>query len=320
MLYDPANCEYIQLRIDCRSESMIEFIKMEATGNDYIYIDALDKASIPRFTDNEIEIMCHRHFGIGGDGLIIIGPSNLARARMHMFNNDGSESAMCGNALRSVALLVHLRTGEKEFMLESGAGVHEARILEIFDETHMMVEIEVGSPRFESEKIPFLPEKILSADQLGPSTLYSNQTAGVDGYGKIVFTTLSMGNPHMVVFVDDPDSVPVEKLGPYLENHDAYPERTNVEFLGVKENGELTLRTHERGSGETLSCGSGACAALIASALTGRGPKRNVLNVRGGTLEVEWNGDENHPGKTYLRGPARIVFRGVFSRDGMGKG
>ncbi len=298
------------------------FVKMEGTANDYVFFDALDfpADAVPVPNTETIRRISDRRTGVGGDGVVLIAPpqSPEARARMLMWNADGSSSAMCGNALRCIALHVHRRSGETEFVLESGAGSHRARVLE-FDESSRsgVFEIDVGPPIFAAERIPFKGNGH-SADgplidvplQLEvPTALRDHGSNDLEVRGVVV----SMGNPHLVLFVDDADREPVELLGPLLEHHPAFPERTNVEFVSPDpELPGLYQRTFERGSGETLSCGSGACAVHVAAVLTGRAERRGKIRVRGGVLELEWNGDVANPGGVKMRGPARVAFTGTL--------
>ncbi len=279
---------------------------MEGTGNDYVYFDALDH-SAPALSPAQIARISDRHFGIGGDGVVVIGPSSRAAASMLMWNADGSSSAMCGNALRCVALLVHRRTKSAEFILESGAGLHNVKIVQSAQEGDTaVVQIDMGVPHFGADQIPFLPAKAESAPP-GPPFL----EVPFDWKGRrLTGTLVSMGNPHCVFFVDDPETFPVLEAGPHFEHHPAFPARANIEFVSVRKDGTLQQRTFERGSGETLSCGSGACAVLVASVLTGKGPVKNTIHLRGGDLDLEWKGSISAPGPVLLTGPARIVFEG----------
>lgn len=290
---------------------MIEFFKMEGAGNDYVYVDLRESAK--KIRQLKIELLprlCDRRYGIGGDGLVLIGPSDRAAGRMWMWNADGSASAMCGNALRCVSLYLSADGRKKELTVESGVGSHRAEIISR-DEILLSgsVRLDMGQPLFEASVIPFISD---SKDVYGHPVRYRHELKGLgEGY------VLSMGNPHCVIFVDDPDTVDIESIGPRIENDPAFPERTNVEFVSIREDGTLFQRTWERGSGETLACGSGACAALVAAASAGLSDRTNTVHLRGGDLFIEWN-------KTvHMTGPARLVFRGqlderefpLFSKD-----
>lgn len=281
---------------------MAKFTKMEGTGNDYVYFDGFDQDFRPG--PEEIRLISDRHFGVGGDGVVLVLPSDRAEARMRMFNMDGSSSAMCGNALRCVALLVYNKINKTEFLLETDVGIHRARIDLIENEKKAIVSVEIGAPHFGAEKVPFINSTT------GATPMNQNEIQVTLQNGDVIQGfPLSMGNPHFVVYVDDPESYPVERVGTELENHPAFPERTNVEFVSLQD-GILHQRTWERGSGETLSCGSGACATLVASTLSGFVNRKSPIKLRGGVLEVFWDeGDQ-----VWLKGPARIVFEGEWTR------
>ncbi len=298
------------------SSDILKFTKMEGTGNDYIYVDALDAPEPPRFSAETIAALSHRRFGIGSDGLVILAPSEQADARMIMFNADGSSSAMCGNALRCITYLMARRHGNtdhrREFTLESGAGLHRAAVLEMNGVTGI-AEVDMGAPVFAAAKIPFEPAKLTSgttADASTPGTPFVDLPFHLPGFGDFRATMLSMGNPHCVIFTEDADAVPLEEIGPVLESHPAFPERVNVEFVSPDADGGLYQRTFERGSGETLACGSGACAVQVAAVLTNRGGEKNRIRLRGGSLELEWSGGTDNPGNVIMRGPVRLVFEG----------
>lgn len=276
----------------------VEFTKMEGAGNDYVYLDLLGSAPLP-LTAAQIAAISDRHFGAGSDGVVQILPSTRADALMRMWNADGSESSMCGNALRCVAYFVGRKMGKDSLTLESKTGLHRAKLLSDSGEEGM-AEVAVAEPAFAAAKIPVIPEKLgLSGN--GP--FFDFDVPGVPGAKGCL---VSMGNPHLVVFVPEPDEIPLERVGPELEHHAAFPERTNVEFVRILPGGSLKQRTWERGSGETLACGSGICAVLAAAHRTGRSPARNTVYVRGGKLLAEWKED----GIIYLTGPARIVYEG----------
>lgn len=290
---------------------MIEFFKMEGAGNDYVYVDLRENAKeILQLNAELLPRLCDRRYGIGGDGLVIIGPSDRAAGRMWMWNADGSASAMCGNALRCVSLYLSADARKKDLIVESGVGLHRAEIISR-DENVMSgsVRLDMGRPLFEAHIIPFSRE---SKDVPDRPVRYQHGLKGLDE-GHV----LSMGNPHCVFFVDDPDTVDIESIGPRIENDPAFPERTNVEFVSIKADGSLYQRTWERGSGETLACGSGACAALVAAASAGLSGRTNTVHLRGGDLFIEWNET------VHMTGPARLVFRGqlderefpLFSKD-----
>ena len=328
----------------------IQFIKMEGTANDYVFIDQLSGAGAwPADVDPDsqegrelIQRLADRHRGVGGDGVVFIQPprGSQALARMRMHNADGSSSAMCGNALRCIALFVRARGGpeQREFLLESDVGLHMARVLQFSGDEQMAAgrfEVDLGAPIFAPERVPFAPERAESFQGDGVHAVLSDVRLASDRTQLAIppAVVLSMGNPHCVLFVDDADDARFEALGPVLENHPAFPERTNVEFVSIERidripdgasaeaaaddpsgyASRLYQRTYERGTGETLSCGSGACAVHVAAVLTGRAQPVGRIRVRGGELELEWRGSVSEPSGVLMRGPARIVFRGELS-------
>jgi diaminopimelate epimerase len=277
---------------------MIDFFKMEGAGNDYVYIDLRKKTDqIFRLNRDVLPRLCDRRYGVGSDGLVLIGPSERAAGRMWMWNADGSSSAMCGNALRCVALYLSVDTKRKDLLVESGAGLHHAEIIsQNGDLISGTVRLDMGRPIFDAARIPYIPESHLRHD---PVFRYRHGIAGAeDGY------VISMGNPHCVIFVDDPDDIDIESTGSEIERDPSFPERTNVEFVSIREDGSLYQRTWERGSGETLACGSGACASLVAAAKAGLSDRVNTVHLRGGDLIIEWNDT------VLMTGPARLVYRG----------
>ena len=291
----------------------IEFVKMEGTGNDYVYLDlrALGPdADLDWLTPERVRALSDRRRGVGGDGVIVIaaGTAEDEAGRMRMWNADGSTSAMCGNGLRSLAWFVGRDLPEGDFVVTSDVGRHRARVLATGDREGT-VEVEIGAPRFATADIPFAPENVPGYDpgQAGPHLDVPLEAGGARFTGSLV----SMGNPHCVIFVDDADRAPVLEAGRFLERHPAFPERTNVEFVSPEAEG-FYQRTFERGTGETLSCGSGACAVHVSSVLLGKAPRRNRIRLRGGTLELEWNGNPGDDQPVILRGPVREVFRGRY--------
>lgn len=281
---------------------------MEGTGNDYIYLDG-SLRDVPVPDVSEIVRLSDRRTGVGGDGLVLIAPSTRAQARMRMWNADGSESGMCGNALRCVAMLTAERTGLREFLLETDSGLHEIRVLSL-DGDEALVEVDMGPPRFGMHEIPFVPPATTSVAPIQATEPLINVPLEIPGQtNTLAATILSMGNPHCVLFVEDPDVAPVETLGPAMQQSNFFPESVNVEFVARQADGSFYQRTFERGTGETLSCGSGACAVLVASVLALQAPRRNTIRLRGGSLEIEWTGNDL-TGTVLMRGPARRVFRG----------
>lgn len=276
----------------------MRFTKMHGIGNDYIYINCLEQNV--RNPEQLAVRMSRRHFGVGSDGLVLIQPSDVADFAMRMFNSDGSESEMCGNAVRCIGKYVYERglTAKERFTLMTGAGLKEV-LLRLDGERVRSVCVDMGSPELAPSRIPVS----LSGDvvlghrlEIGAGTTYA-------------IHCVSMGNPHCVIFVRDPEDVDLSIWGPLIENHPIFPNRTNVEFTAVRDRGHIAVRTWERGAGETLACGTGACAALVASVLTGRVNREAEVKLHGGTLKVTWSPDDNH---VYQEGPAEFVFDGEW--------
>lgn len=279
----------------------MRFTKMQGCGNDYVYVDCFLEKNIPDDPSKLAIAISDRHFGVGSDGLILICPSKVADARMRMFNADGSESEMCGNGLRCVAKYVHdygIAT-KKTLSLETGRGILTVD-LEIVNGHAVKATIDMGEPILEAAKIP---TTLAGAPPKEKSVKYS----GGDVSGEIKLTCVSMGNPHAVAFVDEITDQLVHKVGPLIEKHEVFPRRTNVEFMKVNSRNDMTMRVWERGSGETLACGTGACGAAVAGVLTGRTDRNVTIHLLGGDLEIEWREADNH---VYLTGPAVEVFSG----------
>jgi diaminopimelate epimerase len=273
----------------------MRFTKMQGCGNDYVYVDLFRE----RLTGDVAKLavaVADRHFGVGGDGLILICPSERADARMRMFNADGSEAEMCGNGLRCVAKYVydHGIARKERLTIETGRGILTVD-LEVKGGKARRVRVDMGEPILEAAKIP--------------TTLPANPPTDaelvVEGEA-FAFTCVSMGNPHAVAFVDEITDRLVHQVGPLVERHEAFPKRVNVEFVKVNNKTDAHMRVWERGSGETLACGTGACAVAVAGMLTGRFDRQVTIHLLGGDLDIEW-GPDNH---VYKTGPAVEVFSG----------
>ena len=271
---------------------------MQGAGNDYIYVNCLEKK-----IENINETAKHlsdRHFGIGSDGLVLICPSDKADFRMDMYNSDGSQAEMCGNATRCVGKYVYDRglTDKTTVTLETLAGI---KILDLNVENGSVksVRVNMGSPELVPAKIPI--------DSPLESFIQQPVTVGSTEY---LVTGVSMGNPHAVVFIDDTDSLEIEKLGPQFENHELFPKRINTEFAQIVDKSTIKMRVWERGAGETLACGTGACATLVAAALSGLTVDEADLILLGGTLHIKWDRTENN---IYMTGPAEFVFDGTVT-------
>ncbi|MCZ6785732.1 MAG: diaminopimelate epimerase [Planctomycetota bacterium] len=264
----------------------MRFTKMHGAGNDYVYVDLfeerLDLGAAPALA----RAMSNRHEGIGADGLILLGPSGGADVSMVMFNADGSRAEMCGNGIRCLAKLAYERERSRAMPMrvETDLGIKE---IELFVEGDRVTgaRVDMGTP-------------VLVSD------LCELDAAGT----RVEATCVSMGNPHAVLFVDDVDETPVTHLGPLIERHELVPERTNVEFVQVLDARHVRQRTWERGSGETLACGTGACAVGVAGQIRGHTGERVTVHLRGGDLVIEWDGR----GPVYMTGPAVEVFEGTW--------
>ena len=274
----------------------MRFTKMHGAGNDYIYLDCFQQA-VPEALPELARAMADRHFGIGGDGLILIQPSDKADCRMQMFNSDGSEAEMCGNGLRCVAKYVydHGIVDRDKLSVETGAGV-------------LAVELEVDGGAARRVRVDMGPPILEGADV--PTTLPGNPVVNAAlavGDQCLDVSCVSMGNPHCIIFVKQATDELVLGVGPGIEVDEHFPAQVNVEFVEVISPTELRQRTWERGSGETLACGTGASAVCVAGVLTGRARRKVLIHLLGGDLELEWNEADNH---VYMTGPAVEVFSG----------
>ncbi|MCX7677897.1 MAG: diaminopimelate epimerase [Spirochaetes bacterium] len=276
---------------------MLKFTKMHGIGNDYLYIDARRKKI--KNVEELARKMSHRNFGVGADGIILILNSNIADFKMRIFNADGSEAEMCGNGIRCFAKYVydHGLTKKKKISIETLAGTKYVDLFTKHDKVSK-VRVDMGEPILLRERIPMK----------GDPGMVINEELQLDGL-KFRITALSMGNPHVVIYVEDIENFPVQKYGPLIENHPAFPKRTNVEFVQVISETEVIQRTWERGSGETLACGTGASAVTVAGVLTKKTLRHIVVHLRGGDLDIEWNENDNH---VYMTGPAVEIFEGVW--------
>lgn len=276
----------------------LQFTKMHGAGNDYIYIDGTKQA--PSDISNLAIKMSDVHFGIGSDGLVVIMLSDVADFRMRMFNADGSEAEMCGNASRCVGKYVYDRglTDKTEVSLETLAGI---KILHLHVENGRVesVTVDMGEPVIIPEKVPALSSNL-------ERKIAEPESFGVFSYD---VTAVSMGNPHAVVFVDEVTDTQVLTHGPIMEVAPIFPRKTNVEFAKVLNRNQIEMRVWERGTGETFACGTGACATAVAAVLNGLTDRSVDLILRGGTLHIDWNEDNNH---VMMTGPATFVCDGIF--------
>ena len=275
----------------------MKFTKMHGCGNDYVYINCFNE-TVEDPSALAIKVS-DRHFGIGSDGLILICPSTVADFRMRMFNADGSEGEMCGNGIRCVAKYVydHGMTDAKKISIETGAGIKYLD-LTVEDGKVSLVKVDMGEPILAPAQIPvdFAGERMV------------NEPVEVDGK-EWNMTCVSMGNPHAVVFVPDTKSLELEKMGPHFEHHKIFPKRTNTEFVQILSRNEINMRVWERGSGETLACGTGTCASVMACILNGYTEHEVLVHLIGGDLTIHYDEKSNH---IFMTGPAVTVFEGEF--------
>ena len=276
----------------------MKFTKMQGIGNDYVYVNCFeetiaDPSAVARFVSD-------RHFGIGSDGLILVKPSDVADCEMDMYNLDGSQGAMCGNGIRCVAKYVYdygivpkttLRIATKSGIKELNLTVENGKV--------SLVRVNMGSPILEASKIPVVSDQSQAV----------NQPIKVNGH-TYYFTGVSMGNPHAVVYLDDVDNLDIEKIGPAFEKHPVFPDRVNTEFVKVIDRKTLKMRVWERGSGETLACGTGACAVAVSSILNNLTGEEVTVKLLGGDLKIHWDRLEN---LVYMTGPATTVFDGEIT-------
>lgn len=275
----------------------MKFTKMHGTGNDYIYVNGFEE-KLENPSEAAVKLS-DRRFGIGSDGLILILPSDVADCRMEMFNADGSIGKMCGNGIRCVAKYVYDRGLVKKDVLrvETRSGVKTLQ-LRVEDGKVASVRVNMGQPELDPEKIPVL----FSKDRMVDEEVYTPS-------GNVWrVTCVSMGNPHAVIFVDDVEGLNLPAIGPEMEKHAMFSERANIEFAQVTGPHEVQMRVWERGSGETLACGTGACACAVASVLTGKADRDVTVHLRGGDLHVFWDPDTDD---VYMEGPAAFVFDGT---------
>lgn len=274
----------------------MNFTKMHGLGNDFIVV-AGEQALPVNASELAIQL-CNRFFGIGADGLVYILPSEKADFRMRIMNSDGSEAEQCGNAIRCVAKYVYDNglTNQNEITIETlGAGVQKVQ-LTVEGGKVQTVRVDMGEPILNGLQVP----TTVDAERV------IEHPIEVDGR-EFKFTAVSMGNPHCVIYVDDAVSFDLETWGPKLEKHPMFPRKINVEFVTVNSRKQADMRVWERGAGPTLACGTGACATLVASVLTGATDRTATISLKGGDLLIEWNESDNH---IYMTGPAAEVFRG----------
>lgn len=273
----------------------MKFTKMQGIGNDYVYVNCFQETV--KNPSQVAQFVSDRHFGIGSDGLIMICPSEVADCKMVMYNADGTQSQMCGNGVRCVGKYIHDKglTDKEIVTVETLGGI---KVLELHLKDGMVdtITVDMGEPELVPERIPVKTD----------AAIFKEQPVEVLGKTYLV-TAVSMGNPHGVTFVENTTDLDLEAIGPLFEHHPLFPERTNTEFIQVIDRNTLKMRVWERGSGETLACGTGACASLVASVLTGKTGREATLQLLGGNLHIRWDEATNH---VYMTGPAAFVFDG----------
>ena len=275
----------------------MKFTKMHGCGNDYVYVDGAKEHIMNK--KQLVIAVSDRHFGIGSDGVIFINPSEIADFEMEMYNADGSRSEMCGNGMRCVGKFVydHGLTDKAQVAVESCGKI---KYLDMTVENGKVsrVRVNMGQPELTAVNVPVVSENEQVIDE----------EIAVNGQ-KYRMTCVSMGNPHAVVFMDDVANMKIEEIGPHFENHERFPNRTNTEFVKVIDDSHVEMRVWERGSGETLACGTGCCATAVACALNGLTGNHVFVKVLGGEIEIEWDREEN---LVYMTGPAETVYEGEY--------
>ncbi len=279
----------------------IPFTKMEGLGNDFVVIDGREVDVTGANLTDLATTLCDRHFGVGADGLIIVGKGTHANYAMRVFNPDGTEPEQCGNGLRCFAKYVYENDSDKKdiFSVETKGGTVLPAVF-TKDGHVMSVEVDMGEPRFKPEEIPVT---IHGKDKIVNEPLRVQDV-------EYKMTCISMGNPHCVIVVPDLEKIDIGEIGPLIENDPLFPEKVNVHFAKVRNPKEIEMHSWERGAGETLACGTGACATLVATNLLGLTERKAVLHLPGGELLIEWSTEDNH---VTMTGPAKTVFRGEYS-------
>ena len=274
----------------------MKFTKMQGLGNDYIYINCTKGYESIKNPGDLSKKLSDRHFGIGGDGIILICDSDLADFKMRMFNKDGSESEMCGNGIRCVGKYVYDfgLTKKEEIKIETLAGIKNLK-LNISKGKVESVCVDMGEPILDQNKIPLICDNNKNIIELN---LFDN---------KFIFHCLSMGNPHAITVIDDIKDFDVDKFGKLVESDNHFPNKTNVEFIQILDKNNIKMRVFERGSGETLACGTGACASVVSCVLNKLTERKVRVNLLGGLLDIEYKESDNH---VYMTGPAVTVFKG----------
>lgn len=284
---------------------MLEFTKMQGIGNDYVYIDCTKKEL--EKPEKISQIVSDRHFGIGSDGLILILNSKVADFKMEIYNADGSQAEMCGNGIRCVAKFVYDKglTEKTKLKIETLAGIKELE-LNVENGKVKTVKVDMGEPILEAEKIPVYIDEKMKTEGITPTSVIKNLK--LEAYNQnFTFTCVSMGNPHAITFIDNVEKFDVKKFGSVFEVAKAFPKKSNIEFVEIVDKENINMRVWERGSGETMACGTGSCASVVACILNNKTSNKVKVHLLGGELYIEWNKENNH---IYMTGPAEIVFEG----------
>ena len=275
----------------------MKFTKMHGCGNDYIYIDGAKEHIAQEEKPDFVRRVSDRHFGIGGDGVIFINPSDEADFEMEMYNADGSRAEMCGNGIRCVAKFVYDKgLTDKTDISVISCGKIKYLQLSLKDNKVDTVRVNMGAPELIADNVPVLCDKEQAVDE--PITVQDTEYK---------MTCVSMGNPHAVVFMENVTDLEIEKIGPYFESHERFPKRTNTEFVKVIDRNTVQMRVWERGTGETLACGTGCCATVVACILNGLTDDTVTVKLLGGELEITWDREAD---LVYMTGPATTVFEG----------
>lgn len=277
----------------------MKFTKMQGAGNDYVYINGFTEKIAQEEKPEWVRKISDRHFGIGSDGAIFINPSDVADFEMEMYNADGTRSEMCGNGIRCVGKFVYDKglTDKTQFTVVS-AGKIKVLDLTVKNGKATLIKVNMGEPILEAKQVPVVSD----SEEVIDEPIYISE---VDATYNM--TCVSMGNPHAVVFMDDVENLAIEKIGPYFENHVRFPNRTNTEFVKVLDRNNVQMRVWERGTGETLACGTGCCATAVACILNGHTEEEVTVHVLGGKIKIFWDRESN---LVYMTGPAETIFEG----------
>ena len=278
---------------------MIEFTKMEGLGNDYIYIDCISNELNVNNISELAKFVSNRHLGIGSDGLILLCKSEVADIKMRMFNSDGTEAEMCGNGIRCVGKLAYDKkiVTKDQITVETLAGIKTLK-LHIEDRKVNLITVDMGEPILEPKDIPVISD----------NNKLSIKKDDLD----FDFTCVSMGNPHAITIVNNVEKINIKKYGPLLEQDFHFPNKANIEFAQIIDKNHIKMRVWERGAGETYACGTGACATCVACYIDGLTERSVEIQLLGGNLQIEWNGENNH---IYMTGPAKTICKGEFEYD-----